>query len=312
MRCELAYTRLSHAVNVEVVSTIPGQAARTRLLGALSEGAECGISSAPSLYFYTPYVPVPYEAIRVSYRSCGRAAARVTDPGSITAHTRGSDDGVRAAVARVALPAPRTTGECELAALALLDDSTVQARTGEYRVWSGFLPGGADDIWPGDALHVVARSQDFRAVVREVDIEMADPAGNHSRYTVRFANDASAPLGLELAAARSGPLGSVTSTTATVGSTYTADLPDAEITAITSTTLTVDAGCVPPAGGGIEVRRSDSGWGTEQDRNLAGRYTTRAFTLTRLSRVQTYYLRQYDSAGRYSRYSTLLHVDYPL
>jgi hypothetical protein len=210
------------------------------------------------------------------------------------------------------LPAPRTTGECELAALALLDDSTEQARTGEYRVWSGFLPEGAEDIWPGDSLHVVARGQDFRAVIREVDIEVADPSGNHSRYIIRFANDAGAPLGLELAAARSGPLGNVTATTATAGTTYTADLPDAEITAITSTTLTVDAGCAPPAGGGIEVRRSDSGWGTEQDRNLAGRYTTRGFTLTRLSRVQTYYLRQYDGAGRYSRHSTLLHVDYPL
>jgi len=36
--------------------------------------------------------------------------------------------------------------------------------------------------------------------------------------------------------------------------------------------------------------------------------------LSRLSRVQDYFLRQYDASAppRYSRYSALLHVDYPL
>ena len=84
------------------------------------------------------------------------------------------------------------------------------------------------------------------------------------------------------------------------------------MTGVTSTTVSVDAGSTPPAGGGIEVRYSDSGWGAGSDSNLAGDYGTRAFTLSRLSRVVTYYLRQYDNTGRYSRYSTILHVDYPL
>ena len=35
--------------------------------------------------------------------------------------------------------------------------------------------------------------------------------------------------------------------------------------------------------------------------------------LPRLSRVQSYYVRQYDGStpAKYSRYSALLHVDYP-
>ena len=47
--------------------------------------------------------------------------------------------------------------------------------------------------------------------------------------------------------------------------------------------------------------------------NLAGRFSTQTFTLPRLSRVQSYYLRQYDasSPAKYSRHSALLHVDYP-
>ena len=62
------------------------------------------------------------------------------------------------------------------------------------------------------------------------------------------------------------------------------------------------------------MRRSDGGWGTGNSGNLAGRFTTETFNLPRLSRVQGYYLRQYDgsSPAKYSRYSALLHVDYPL
>ena len=59
------------------------------------------------------------------------------------------------------------------------------------------------------------------------------------------------------------------------------------------------------------MRRSDSGWNADNDRNLVGRFTARTFTVPRLSRTQDYYLRPYDSAGHYSRYSTLLHLDWP-
>ena len=45
-----------------------------------------------------------------------------------------------------------------------------------------------------------------------------------------------------------------------------------------------------------------------------GRFTTQVFTVTRLSRVVDFFLRQYDASApaKYSRYSTALHVDYPL
>ena len=63
-----------------------------------------------------------------------------------------------------------------------------------------------------------------------------------------------------------------------------------------------------------EVRWSDAGWGPANDRNLVGRFGTQGFTLPRLSRVQSCFLRQYDASvpPKYSRYSTALHVDYPL
>ncbi len=63
----------------------------------------------------------------------------------------------------------------------------------------------------------------------------------------------------------------------------------------------------------LEVRWSDAGWGPYNDQNLAGRFTTQTFTLPRLSKVQNYFLRQFDSSAppRYSRYSAALHIDYP-
>jgi len=55
-------------------------------------------------------------------------------------------------------------------------------------------------------------------------------------------------------------------------------------------------------------------WGGDNDRNLIGRFGTRLITLPRLSRVQNYFLRQYDasSPANYSEFSTAIYVDYPL
>jgi hypothetical protein len=62
-----------------------------------------------------------------------------------------------------------------------------------------------------------------------------------------------------------------------------------------------------------EVRWSDAGWGEFNDENLAGRFTTQSFTLPRLSRVEDYFLRQFDASvpRKYSRHSSALHIDFP-
>ena len=150
--------------------------------------------------------------------------------------------------------------------------------------------------------------------MRDVQIALAAALGERERYRIRFANEAAAPLAFAFDPAHLREPLDLTATTSTAGSEFIADLPGAEVTTITSTTVTIDTGAVPPAGGGIEVRRSDFGWGQENDRNLVGRFTTQVFTVTRLSRIADFFLRQYDASSppRYSRYSTALHVDYPL
>lgn len=312
------FTRLGQISEAEVRSAIPVQAYRTRLVGAIEDGSECIITSHPALEFYSQYVPVANEAIAVRYRSWRRALARITDQGSIASLARAGDDGVRGAVRSVHLPSPRTQSECELATLALLDDATQPAWTGEYDVWSDFLPGGpAADVFPGDsvAVNVPSRSANFNAIVREVDITVDDPANDRTRLKILFSNDAAVPLAFD----PHGPhlkqhqLPDVTATTTTSSTEFIADLALAEVTSITSTTVSMDAGTAPPAGGGIEVRLSDSGWGQQVDHNLVGRFTTQTFSVARLTRKVTYYVQQYDNSSppKYSRYSTALHVDYP-
>lgn len=310
MQATLSFTRLLRAFEAEVRSTIPGQSPRTRLLGSLAEGAECSLGSNQQLHFFSPFVPVANEAIVCRYRRFGRAVARVQDAASIAAHVGANDDGVRAAILRVKQPVARTSSDCETAALAALDDMTQSAWQGNYDCWSDQLPAGADPL-PGDSVQVNAPSRGavIAAILRQVELTAAMPDDDRFRWKVRFANDAAEPLALAFEGGRIlDPLPVVTP-----GSGYVANLPDAEITGLTSTTVNVDAGLAPAAGWGVEVRRSDFGWGDGNDRNLIGRFTTQTFTLARLARIQTYYLKLFDGSSprKYSRFATALHIDYP-
>jgi hypothetical protein len=173
-------------------------------------------------------------------------------------------------------------------------------------------------IFAGDALNIAvpSRGATFPAIVSEVEIAVKNLEGEHLSYKIKFANDAAKALAFEFAATKATTSLFVNQlTNAQIGATYLADLAAAEITQVTSTTVTVDAGTAPVSGGGIEVRWSDAGWGPGNDRNLVGRFATQAFTIPRLSRVQNCYLRQYDASvpPKYSRYTAALHLDnYPL
>jgi hypothetical protein len=316
IQCSVAFTDIWLPVDAVVRSTLPGESTVTVPTGSLLEGAACHISTEPALQFYPEDIPAANELLEVSYRRQGHAMARVMNSASIAAHQRGGDDGVRGGVRAIGLPVPRTSADCEIAALALLDDGG-QGWAGEYVAWSRFLPGGATDIFPGDglAVNVPSRVASFAAIVREVDVEIADMAGDNSRYSLRFVDAGDPSLDFAFVTA----LVKQTQTliaidVSEVGNIYLADLTDAEVTNVTSTTVTIDVGFTPVAGGGIEVRYSDSGWGAGYSGNLVGRFTDSSFTLTRYARGQAYFLKSYDGSGppKYSRYSTALYVDYPL
>ncbi|MFY9647038.1 MAG: hypothetical protein WAK29_17800 [Terriglobales bacterium] len=315
LRCSLAFTYLWLPVDAQVRGTLPGENTVTLQTGSLLDGAQCQVTTAPALEFYPEYVPAANELIEVRYRGQGHAAARVVNSASIVAHQHEGDDGVCGSVREIGLPVPRTSADCETAALALLDDAG-QGWSGEYQAWSQNLPGGAADIFPGDglAVNVASRKATFTGIVREVDVQILDIGGEHSRYTLRFVDAGDPSLDFAFVTALMKQAQALTPIDVTqVGSYYLADLSDAAVTNVTGTTVAIDVGFTPVAGGGIEARYSDEGWGIGYNGNLVGRFTSGSFTLTRYARAQTYFLRSYDGSypPRYSRYSTALHVDYP-
>ncbi len=318
MQCSVAYTYASHISLAEVRTALPNDSYATQVVGAIVDGAACDISTT-ALEFYTPYVPALNELIVASYRAAGRSVANIEDETSVLSLQTTEDDGTRGKVLLVKTPTARTEVDCENAALAILDDAIGTAWSGTYETWSDFLPGAAQDIFPGDAitLNIPSRGAAFTAIVREVTIEVADPADDRGWYRIGFANDQASPLAIDLGAAASSiglqnvpPLLQTTQ----VGSYYQAAITRAQITAVTSTTVEVDAGFAPANGCGIEVRTNDYGWGQANDRNLLGRFNVQTFSLFRVARTQGYFLRLYDNSSppKYSRYSAALHVDYPL
>ena len=311
---DLSFTRVTLTAAAEVRSMKTGGSFRTHLTGALADGGECYVTSEGNLHFYPPYPPDPSEQIVVAYRGSARAIARVQDTNSINTHHKGADNGQRSCVKRLKLPAGPSSVDCENAALATLDDSTQAAWLGSYQVGSDLLP--TSDVTPGMLVQVSAPSwgAQCNAWVREVEVQVLGVDEDRSHYSIQFANYAAAPPTLEFnSVLLAEPLTTVFTVTGPSSSLYLPALTAAQVTNIIATQITIDAGTAPPAGGGIEVRRSDGGWGSGSNGNLAGRFATQSFAVPRLSRVQDYYLRQYDASNpaKYSRYSMLLHVDYP-
>ncbi|HEV2698209.1 MAG TPA: hypothetical protein VGU90_09470, partial [Terriglobales bacterium] len=326
LQCSIAFTRMIQAPNTEVRSAPRSQSYRTRLVGPLTSGGECNIYSGPTLDFFSEHVPVLNELIEVHYRGHGRAMARVTNAASIAAEQRGTIDGVRAAVRHLKAPPARTSVDCENAALVIVTDGATSGCTGKYQTWSDFLPGGAADIFPGDALavNIASRAAVVQVIVKEVTIAMNDLVGEHCVYEIQFEDAASTDLAFDfdsqiIASFESNSvlttafLGLPAIPTTDIGSTTLPSLISAAITDVSSTTVSLDAGLAPQSGGGIEVRWSDFGWGPDNDQNLAGRFTTQTFTLPRLAKAQDYFLRQYDGSTppKYSRFTSALHVSYP-
>ena len=319
MQCSIAYTYATHIALAEVRTALPNSSYTTQLVESLADGGQCSIERSTSLDFYPQYVPPLNTLIVASYRGSGRAVAEVANSGSVAELQNGADNGVRGSVRTMKIPSARTQADCENAALAMLDEAEGLAWAGDYQVWSDFLPGEASDIFPGDALAIAVPSQGaaFNAIVRAVSIDVVDPANDRGMYSIQFANDLAAPLAMqEESSATTIPLQGATVRlfTTQVGSYYLANLTDAQITQVTSTTVQVDAGFAMGSGYGVEVRVHDFGWGTANDRNLLGRFSAQTFSLPRWARTQNYFLRLYDQSSppRYSRYAAALHVDYPL
>jgi hypothetical protein len=314
LTCTLGSASASNPGAVWVQSARPGSAWRTRVIGDVTAGAECYLTSN-ELHFTAASEPVLNEQIEIFYRTEALACGSVVNPQSVLALANIEDAGTRAMVAHVTWPPPRTSLDCEQAARALLDDLSQAGYNGEYQTWVGSLPQGASDVQPGEQWNISAPSFGLSCVVvvRQVEIEFRNLSDAYAQFTLKVANDAAQPFTMHFVRAKhNGLIPVVASKLQDNVSARPAGLPDARITTWSATSLTMDAGTAPVAGGGIEVRvEGDWGWGTANSRNLVGRYTSRTITLPVAGVTQAFYLRQYDASTppQYSPYSTVLNLE---
>ncbi len=312
MHAAITATRLWRAPDLELRVALPAEEPRTWLVGPADAGADAELNHTPEVRFFTAKAPPDQSRIELRYRSLARAAARVVNSAAAAELARGDDPGVRARWLAVTAPRPRTSADCACAAAVLLDDGAQPASSGEYVASRSLL---AADVQPGDAVSfdLPSRAATYGGIVREVAIELRDLAGDESAYTLRFANDAALPS-TAIAGSASAPPRGLLPLAYDAAAAFAPSLPDACVTTITQTSVIIDAGLLPPDGGGFEVRSFDAGWGTADGANLIGRFSAQQFIAPRRSRVAGYYLRAYDAASprHYSRFSTALHIEFPL
>jgi hypothetical protein len=294
-----------------VVSTPPGGGAYTRRIGTTAEAAECHVERNGKLAFYTGYTPVAGEQIAVSYRTIGRAVGRAVNTANQAALAAAGLPSVATWIGSVTNPPARTSTDCRSAAQVM-----EQAAAGTSALWSGTYRGNrasfSSDVWPGDALLLNAPSTNLNAevVVRTVRVAYSPSLPDLVKYEIAFANDWADDLAIK------------TSTTvpanawlpASVNPTVLGNLTSLTVTALNGSTVTVNTGVTPPAGGGFEVRLRDFAFMPGQDPTLALRGSQPNLTLLRVSASDRFYIRMYDGSTppNYSEFSTALFINLPL
>lgn len=294
-----------------VVSTPSGGTAYTRRLGSTAEAGECHLERTGKVVFYLGSTPASGEQIAVSYRSTGRAVGRAVNTASQQALAQAGSPSVAAWIGTVTNPPARSSADCRNAALVM-----EQAAAGVSALWSGTYKATrasfSSDVWPGDALALNAPSANLNAqvVVRSVKLTYSASYPDLVEYAIQFAND----WADDLAIRTSETVPADTWLPAPVAPTVLANLNDLTVTTLNGSTVSVNTGVTPPAGGGFEIRRRDFAFMPGEDPDLVMRGTQPNMTFSRESAQERYYIRLYDGSTppNYSEFSTALFINLPL
>jgi hypothetical protein len=294
-----------------VVTTPFGGGPSTRRVGTLAEAAECHLERTGKLAFYAGFAPPVGEQIAVSYRTVGRAVGRAVNTASQLALTEAGLPAVATSIGSVTNPPARCSLDCLNAATAI-----EQAAAGVSAQWSGTYSGTglsfSSDVWPGDTLLLIAPSTSLNAqvAVRTVKLSYRASCPDLVEYVIRFANDWADDLAIKT----SGTVPADAWLPASASPTYVENLNSLTVTTLNGTTVSVNAGVTPPAGGGFEIRRRDFVFMVGEDPDLVLRGPAPAMTFARESVNDRFYIRMYDGSTppNYSEFSTALFINLPL
>ncbi len=306
----MGFCTITQTGSVWIVSTLPGGATQTRLIGIAGEGVDCRVTATGKVTFFAGRVPVAGEIVTVLYRLRDRAVARLENAASIAAEAAGGVPGTARWLGKVLKPLARCSADCESAAQAVLSLATSRAAAlaGSYAAMNP-----ASDIWPGDVLAITANGQTLSVVVRKVSIVDGGALPEFLTYDIAFANDWAEALGVALSEAIA-PEAFLPPTALTAPGAVLANLQELTVVSATETALQLDAGTDPPTVGGFEVRRRDWDFGPGVDQNLVLRSPVRGFSIPRSAQVESYFIRMFDGSNPplYSRLSSAVFTDLPV
>lgn len=294
-----------------VVSTPPGGGPYTRRIGTTREAGECYLDRTGKAVFYLGSAPVAGERVAVSYRSVGRAVGRVVNTASQQALVQAGSPAVATWIGSVTDPPARCSADCRNAALVI-----GQAAAGIAALWSGTFKGTrssfTSDVWPGDALLLNAPSSGLNAqvVVRTVKVSYRASYPDLVEYGITFANDWADDLAIKTSSLVPEDTWLPVKTTPPL----LGNLTGLTVTALSGSTVEIDTGAEPPAGGGFEIRRRDFAFMPGEDPGLVTRATLSNITFARETSSDRFYIRMYDGATppNYSEFSTAFFINLPV
>ncbi len=303
--------RLTNPGTGWVVSTPSGANPYTRRVGTAAEGGECYLDRTGRLIFAAGFAPLSGEQIAVSYRSHGRAVGRAANAASQQELSSSGLPPVAQFIGSVSAPAARSSADCRNAAAAM-----AQAAASASALWSGtYKCAGADlaaDIWPGDALLLNAPSLSLssQVIVRVVKLSYASTYPDLVVYDTWFAND----WADDLAIRTSDRVPADAWLPAAVSPVFAPNLTNVAVIALSTSTVTINTGIAPPAGGGFEIRRRDFAFMPGEDPDLVMRGSQQTMTFSRETACDRFYIRMFDGSTppNYSEFSMALYINLPL
>ena len=300
---------VTQAGSAWIVSTLPGGATQTRLIGIAGTGVDCQMNATGKVTFSAGRIPVAGELVTILYRTRDRAVARLEDAASVAAEAAGGMPGTARWLGKVVRPLARSSVDCEVAAQAVLALASSRAAA----LAGSTVAVNPADIWPGDVLAITANGATISVVVRKVAIADGHAVPELLTYRIAFANDWAESLGLTLSEAIATDAYLPPAAASAPGAVL-ANLQQLTVTSATGSALQIDAGIDPPAGGGFEVRRRDWDFGTGAGQDLVLRSPVRSFSIPRCAQAEKYYVRMFDASSPplYSRLSSAVFTNLPV
>lgn len=285
-------------------------------------------NSADSLSFYAQSIPAAGTPVRFQSWEAQAAVSRLQVSGSIAEEAEVvGDDGIRSAIIQDLNPLPRTSEDCDNAALAFLADRTGTFYTGTYTCTSLFFRGLNADLqfYPtcGRYLNVNAPRRGIvqqKFLVTGLTTTVRSLADEILQFEIKFGADLylekvlrnfvdTRPVQVLTSADKAHP--PVPRFTTNVETSFLPDLNNTHIDLGTVTGLTATVNVLDTYLGPIEIRRIDANWGKGITPDYIDTVLPPAFVLQRQQYDQVWYLRSVAN-GLTSRRSKVLRLRWPV